>query len=312
MTTQTRRRYVCNLSEKSLEKARQELNEDPETRDQKIDELRAKFAKEKPEVKLPPDDAFLVRFLRNKKFDVQRAYNMLLHYYEVRRKYKEIFVNYQPSLYRHIFETDMLTICPGQDKDGRTVMLFRAGKWDPDRYNIDAIFTACSMIYEKLLEDEELQVNGLVFVDDVEGTSVKQMTQFGPAAAQKSMDLSVNTVPVRFKAVHYIRQPDIFTAMFAVIKPLMSEKLMKRIHFHGKDYGTLHDHVPSSMLPPDFGGQLTNYNSQEWFEELCKEDRKFEEHNQYGFPKAADVLGGVSQGVDPVGGLAGSFRKLET
>ncbi|XP_070563616.1 alpha-tocopherol transfer protein-like [Ptychodera flava] len=312
MTTQTRRRYVCNLSEKSLEKARLELNEDPETRDQKIDELRAKFAKEKPEVKLPPDDAFLVRFLRNKKYDVQRAYNMLLHYYEVRRKYKELFVNYQPSFYKKVYETDMMTICPGQDKDGRTVLLFKAGKWDLDRYSFDFVTTAFLITFDKLLEDEEIQVNGVVTVEDYEDVSIKMMTKFGPSDSKKMMDVFLNAIPLRYKAGHYVRQPEFFGTMFALIKPFLTEKLAKRLHFHGKDYGTLHDYVPSSMLPSDFGGQMTNYNTQEWYAELCKEDRKFEEHNQYGFPKAADVLGGVSQGADPVGGLAGSFRKLET
>ncbi|XP_070563619.1 alpha-tocopherol transfer protein-like [Ptychodera flava] len=312
MASDSRRRYVCNLSERSKEKARLELNEDPETRDQKIDELRAKFAKEKPEVKLPPDDAFLVRYLRNKKFDVQRAYDMLLHYYDVRRKYKELFVNYQPSLYKHIYETDMMTICPERDKEGRTVILFRIGKWDPDRYSSDSVLTAFLMTYDKLLEDEELQVNGIVFVQDLEGMSLKMMTKMKPSDSKRSMDLFVNAIPLRFKAAHYVRQPEIFATVFAMSKPLMPEKMMKRLHFHGKEYGTLHDHVPSAILTSDFGGQLVNYDSQDWFEELCKEDRKFEEYNQYGFPKDSETLGGVSQGADPVGGLAGSFRKLET
>ncbi|XP_070562375.1 von Willebrand factor D and EGF domain-containing protein-like [Ptychodera flava] len=114
------------------------------------------------------------------------------------------------------------------------------------------------------------------------------------------------------KAAHYVRQPEIFAIVFAMSKPLMPEKMLKRLHFHGKEYGTLHDHLPSAILPSDFGGQLVNYDSQDWFEELCKEDRKFEEYNQYGFSKDSETLGGVSQGADPVGGLAGSFRKLET
>ncbi|XP_070563617.1 alpha-tocopherol transfer protein-like isoform X2 [Ptychodera flava] len=309
MTSQTRRRYVCNLSEKSLEKARQELNEDPETREEKIDELRAKFAKEKPEVKLPPDDAFLVRFLRNNKFDVQKAYDMLLHHYEVRRKYKELFVNYQPSFYKQVYETDMLTICPGRDKDGSTVVLFKVGKLDLDRYSFDFVTTGFLIAFDKLLEDEEIQVNGVVTVEDYEDVSIKLMTKCGSSDSKKMMDVFVNPMPIRFKAGHYIRQPDFFGTVFDLFKPFLTDKLAKRFHFHGKDYGTLHDYVPSSMLPSDFGGKLTNYNSQEWFEELCKEDKKFEEQNQYGFPKAADVSGDVSQGAGQVGGSAESFEK---
>ncbi|XP_077992738.1 alpha-tocopherol transfer protein-like [Glandiceps talaboti] len=309
----TRRRYVSTLSAKTAEKAKQELNEDPETRDQKIDELRGKFRKEKPEVKLPPDDAFLVRFLRNKKFDVDRAFKMLLHYYDVRRKYKEIFVKYQPSFYKHIYDLEMVTICPGHDDEGRTVLLFRIERWDPDRYSLDSILTAVMMLYDKLLEDEEVQVHGIVFVGDYEHLTMKMMTKFGPLEAKKQMDLIMNVLPLRMKAFHYVRQSEIFDTLMAIFKPLMNEKMLSRIHLHGKDFGTLHKYVPSSMLPTDFGGQLTDNNSaKEFFDELVKEDVKFAEYNQYGFPKAGAILGAQSQGVDPVGGLAGSFKKLET
>ncbi|XP_077992747.1 alpha-tocopherol transfer protein-like [Glandiceps talaboti] len=308
----TRRRYVSTLSAKTAEKAKQELNEDPETRDQKIDELREKFRKEKPEVKLPPDDAFLVRFLRNKKFDVDRAFKMLLHYYDVRRKYKEIFVKYQPSFYKHIYDLEMVTICPGHDDEGRTVVLFRIGRIDLNQYSLDAFLTAVLMMFDKLLEDEEIQVHGIASVGDYEYLTLKLITKLTPDA-KKHTDLIMNSLPLRMKAFHYIRQPEIFETMMAIFKPLLNEKLLSRMHLHGKDFGTLHNHVPSSMLPTDFGGQLTDNNSaKEFFDELVKEDVKFAEYNQYGFPKAGAILGAQSQGVDPVGGLAGSFKKLET
>ncbi|XP_077990772.1 alpha-tocopherol transfer protein-like [Glandiceps talaboti] len=309
---ESRRPYVCTLSPETLEKAMRELNEDPETRNQKIDELREKFRKEKPEVKLPPEDAFLLRYLRNKKFDVDKAYKMLLHYYDCRRKYPQLYTKFYPSAYKHIFDLGMQKICPERDSEGRLIMLAHLGNYDPDRHSITDVFSASLMIMEKVLQDEETQVNGLVIVGDYEGLTMKMFTKSGgPATSKMDTDLFVNALPIRFKGMHYIRQPDILKTIFGMIRPFIPDKLYKRIHFHGKEYGTLHDHVPSSLLPPEYGGSL-EFDWKEWFNELMQRDDEFEILNQYGFPNASDSLGGQAQGADPSLGLVGTFKKLET
>ena len=129
MDTSTRIPYVCTLSPETLEKAKRELNEDPNTRQQKIDDLRTKVKEKRPDIKLPPEDAFIIRFLRNKKFDIDRAFKTLEHYYDLRKKYPEIFGNFRPSAYRHIYETGMQIVVPGRDRDGRAVYVFSLRKY---------------------------------------------------------------------------------------------------------------------------------------------------------------------------------------
>ncbi|XP_002739961.1 alpha-tocopherol transfer protein-like [Saccoglossus kowalevskii] len=310
MTDLPRQPYVCKLSATMQEKAKRELNEDPSTRNAKIDELRARFKKERPEIKLPPEDAFLVRFLRCKKFDVDRAFKMLVHYYEVRRKYPELYSNYRPSAYRQIYEQEIEAMLPAKDKSGRAVIVFSISKWDPDRYDPDLITAAILIVMEKIIEDEEVQVNGVVFVGDYEGLTMRHILKMGPAQAKKQMDCMMYCNPMRFKAIHIIRQPQILDILLSMFKPLMSAKLLKRYHFHGEEYGTLHEHVPSSILPPDFGGQFMDFDWMEWHNDLMKCDAEFEYRNQFGIPEANDILGGATQGVDAVGGIAGSFKKI--
>ncbi|XP_002739962.1 alpha-tocopherol transfer protein-like isoform X1 [Saccoglossus kowalevskii] len=347
MTDLPRQPYVCKLSATMQEKAKRELNEDPSTRNAKIDELRARFKKERPEIKLPPEDAFLVRFLRCKKFDVDRAFKMLVHYYEVRRKYPELYSNYRPSAYRQIYEQEIEAMLPAKDKSGRAVIVFsimrttyvlcdqlkqamdtvercmevvvaREGlqrvqqpcKWDPDRYDPDLITAAFSIAMEKIIEDEEVQVNGVVFVGDYEGLTMRHILKMGPTQAKKQMDCMMNSNPMRFKANHIIRQPEIMDTLFLIFKPFMSAKLIERHHFHGQEYGTLHEHVPSSILPPEFGGQFMDFDWMEWFKNLMKCDAEFEYRNQFGIPEANDILGGSTQGVDALGGISGSFKKI--
>ncbi|XP_077869746.1 alpha-tocopherol transfer protein-like isoform X2 [Saccoglossus kowalevskii] len=310
MTDLPRQPYVCKLSATMQEKAKRELNEDPSTRNAKIDELRARFKKERPEIKLPPEDAFLVRFLRCKKFDVDRAFKMLVHYYEVRRKYPELYSNYRPSAYRQIYEQEIEAMLPAKDKSGRAVIVFSISKWDPDRYDPDLITAAFSIAMEKIIEDEEVQVNGVVFVGDYEGLTMRHILKMGPTQAKKQMDCMMNSNPMRFKANHIIRQPEIMDTLFLIFKPFMSAKLIERHHFHGQEYGTLHEHVPSSILPPEFGGQFMDFDWMEWFKNLMKCDAEFEYRNQFGIPEANDILGGSTQGVDALGGISGSFKKI--
>ncbi|XP_077982121.1 alpha-tocopherol transfer protein-like [Glandiceps talaboti] len=315
MADSDRRPYVCTLNPETLEKAKRELNEDPDTRQEKIDELREKFRKEKPEVKLPPDDAFLVRFLRNKKFEVDRAYKTILHYYDCRRKYPQLFQKYRPSSLKHIYDLGLQRVCPGRDSEGRKVLVTNLSNFDPDRYDANEVITAYMLSMEKILEDEETQVHGLVLIGDYEGMTMKMVTKAGgPTSAKMRVDVFVNGMPIRMKAIHYIRQPEIFETVFSMIRHFIPKKIYKRIHFHGSDYGTLHKHVPSSMLPTDFGGPLTDkdYDFDDWYKKLMQCDAEFERLSQYGFPKISDTLGGQTQGADPTLGLVGSFKKLET
>lgn len=311
MDIHTRRPYVCTLGSETLEKARRELNEDPETRQQKIDELRAKFKRDRPDIKLPPDDAFLVRFLRCKKFYIDRAFKMLEHYYEVRRKYPEVFAKFRPSAFKHVYELGVTSILPGRDPEGRKIVaVSNLGAVNPDNYDINEGLASFLVMMEKMLQDEETQVNGMVVLGDYEELTAKLILKQNMSFQRKQMDILVNAMPMRFKAGHYIREPEFFGTLFAMVKPLISAKMKSRLHFHGKDFGTLHNYLPSSLLPPQFGGSLMDFNQQDFYTELLKCDAEYDYMNQFGIPKDCDILGGVKQGADASGGIAGSFKKL--
>ncbi|XP_006818650.1 alpha-tocopherol transfer protein-like [Saccoglossus kowalevskii] len=119
--------YECTLTPESLEVAKRELNEDPETRLQKVQELRELF-KTRADIKFRSDDEFLLRFLRNKKFNVDKAFKMMVHHYKARRDYPKIFNNFKPSSVKYVFDANQQMICPGKDREGRTVLLAKMGK----------------------------------------------------------------------------------------------------------------------------------------------------------------------------------------
>ena len=84
--------YECTLSPSLEQKAHDELNEKPEWRLRDIQALRDMVVAN-PGLSTRTDDAFLLRFLRARKFDYDRAYDMLINYYKIRAVWKRILIN---------------------------------------------------------------------------------------------------------------------------------------------------------------------------------------------------------------------------
>ncbi len=79
-------------------------------------------------LKCPTDDGFLLRFLRARKFDYDRAYEMLLNYYTIRAEHREYFDNLVPSTVKNVLDAGVSMILPKPDKHGRRIVYFRPGQ----------------------------------------------------------------------------------------------------------------------------------------------------------------------------------------
>ena len=58
------------------------------------------------------DAAFLVRFLRARKFDYERSYTLLESYYRVRAQHAEVFHQLTPSSVEHVSNDDVAQVLP--------------------------------------------------------------------------------------------------------------------------------------------------------------------------------------------------------
>lgn len=65
----------------------------------------------------------------------------------------------------------------------------------------------------------------------------------------------------------------------------LNTKLQKRIHFHGSNYDSLHEHVPASVLPEEYGGELPTMNNQDYSKAMFARDDEYITDLQYGFQK---------------------------
>ncbi|XP_065176269.1 retinaldehyde-binding protein 1-like [Sycon ciliatum] len=262
-----------NLSEKTRQKAEAELNESDERKAQAITELRQKigeYSTENPTLKLPQsdDDAFLVRFLRARKYDVDRALKLIVSYATFRATHTELFEGVTLEKIRPILEHKLPFVLRERDEEGRRVLLFQPARMDPNLFNPMDVQTAFVYVLDGLIQDEETQVNGFIMVEDYTDMTMMKMMMFDQKLIKQMADLVQEAFPARFKGFHMVNQPWFFSIAWKIAKPFLKEKMRSRIHMHGTDMNSLHEALGKEGLPAEVGGERPAYDPAELIEFL--------------------------------------------
>uniref|UniRef100_A0A669B335 Retinaldehyde binding protein 1b n=1 Tax=Oreochromis niloticus TaxID=8128 RepID=A0A669B335_ORENI len=277
-----------NVPDHTMQKAKDELNETDEKRVSAVKELRA-IIKEKAEggddlAKGVQDtfgekpDNMLTRFIRARKYDVARAFDLMKGYVRFRKDYPELFENLTPEAVRSTIEAGYPGILHSRDKYGRVVLLFNIENWDYEEITFDEILRAYCVILEKLLENEETQINGFCIIENFKGFTMQQAsgikpTDFNTLTCHSFMMeflyslpfvllfvFHQDSFPARFKAVHFIHQPWYFTTTYNVVKPLMKSKLLERVFVHGDELENYYKEFDAEILPAEFDGKGPKYD----------------------------------------------------
>ncbi|GFO44906.1 alpha-tocopherol transfer protein-like, partial [Plakobranchus ocellatus] len=305
--------YKCTLDPEVLGKAKKELNEEPDTRLIEVKNL-AKRLEKVPGLQPRLDVSFLLKFLRARKFDQQRTFELVKNYYQVRVDESEMFDDLRPSRVKHIIDAGVVEVLSGRDVNGCAVVVLRPGRWDPDRYPITDIPKTVYLVLMFLLEDETTQVHGVRFINNMIGLTMKHASHVGPSFAKKITGVIQNVVPMRFKKLDYVNEPTFFDVIFAIVKQFMKEKLLKRISMNGSKLENIHATVSPDILPKDLGGQVEPHSNNAWMERFLASDQMFIEDNKYGFVKMNlkkdKKKDGKTEDAD-IAGLGGTFKKLE-
>ncbi|KAM6341045.1 alpha-tocopherol transfer protein-like isoform 4-T8 [Alca torda] len=233
-----RPKYVCSLSPDLITKAREELQEKPEWRLRDVQALRDMVCKDYPSLGTCLDDAFLLRFLRARKFDYDRALQLLVNYHTCRRSWPEVFNNLKPSTIKPVLESGFVTVLPHLDPEGRHVVCIRPDRWTPSNYPITENIRAIYLTLEKLIQSEETQVNGIVILADYKGVSLSKASHFGPFVAKKVIGIL-------------------------------------QFFLHGCDLNSLHQNIPPVILPEEYGGTAGKLDISAWNELLLASEEDF-------------------------------------
>ncbi|XP_010590006.1 alpha-tocopherol transfer protein-like isoform X2 [Loxodonta africana] len=246
--------YVCSLTEELVTKAKEELQEKPEWRLRDVQALRDMVRKEYPNLSTSLDDAFLLRFLRARKFDYDRALQLLVNYHSCRRSWPEVFNNLKPSALKDVLASGFLTVLPHTDPRGCHILCIRPDRWIPSSYPITENIRAIYLTLEKLIQSEETQVNGIVILADYKGVSLSKASHFGPFIAKKVIGIL-------------------------------------QFFLHGSDLNSLHTNLPRSILPKEYGGTAGELDITAWNEVLLASEEVFVREFCQPVPACDSILG---------------------
>ncbi|XP_064107331.1 alpha-tocopherol transfer protein-like isoform X12 [Macrobrachium nipponense] len=304
--------YVCNLSPELIQRAKDELNEDPERRAADIQHIRD-WLKKQPHIKARTDDWTILRFLRGCKFSLEKTKQKIDMFYTCKSMCPEWYTNRDPQdkRLRAILEMGLILPLPEYDAHGRKVLLNCMRKVDLDAYDLDDVIKAALLMIDMWNEeDEQGSVTSFVVLEDCTNLTFQLTVIRNPGMMRKLSALFQEGYPMRPKGLNYINTPAAFDTVFNIFKSFMKEKMKKRIHIHGSDLESLYKEVPKECLPVEYGG--TNGTIEEikdyWIKRVdarrdwLLEDEKYgvDESKRPGKPKTTVDLFGIE----------GSFRKL--
>ncbi|XP_047042152.1 alpha-tocopherol transfer protein-like isoform X1 [Helicoverpa zea] len=266
-----------------VEYARQHLGEDPNTRLQAIYELREMIYERGECTPHRMDDDFLIKFLRARKFIPKRAHRLLVNYYQFKEDNPELFENVFPLDLRKIGDSNVIAVPPYRDQEGRRLLFYRIGCWNPKAIPVEDLFKATIIALELGLMEQRSQILGGIAVFDLENIGTQHAWQITPSVAAKIVKLMVSCFPVTTHAIHIINHSWLFDKIYNIFKPLLNSNMRSRIYFHGHDNSSLHKHIHPNHLPERYGGTWPDYSYTIWLNSLKKNFEVAKQVLDYGY-----------------------------
>ncbi|XP_063239796.1 alpha-tocopherol transfer protein-like isoform X1 [Bacillus rossius redtenbacheri] len=266
-----------------LEYARQHLGESPDTKMAAVQELRDLVYERGEAQPHRTDDAFLVRFLRARRFDVEKAHQLMVDYYSFKEANPDLHEDVHPLRLRFIGEDGVMSALPYRDQTGRRVIIYRIGQWRPGAYSVDELLKTSVLLMELAVLEARTQVLGYSCIFDMAGLSLYHAWNVTPSVAAKVVQLLVSSFPIRTHGIHIVNQSWVFDIIFSIFRPLLNERMRSKIHFHGADMESLHAHVQPKYLPERYGGCRPEYSYTQWLDSLTRNTAIIKEMESLGY-----------------------------
>jgi len=222
-------------------------------------------------------DKNLIRFLRSRKFDIEKALNQTIEYQHFYTKYAQELKDIKKEEFNQYLQLEkFLTVIKKDTIDGHVVIIMHPKSAislftkEFVRENPNLMLRFNIYLFEKLSFDPQVQVCGLVVINTfAKLTMWDQMAMSGMAPMSHQTDTFkfFQILGFRFGGAYIFEQPFIFNIIWALARPFMSEKIRNRFNLCGSDYSRLTAVVNDvTQLPIFVGGTVENYEST-WIQE---------------------------------------------
>ncbi|XP_026738905.1 protein real-time isoform X2 [Trichoplusia ni] len=220
-----------------------------------------------------PSDTTLLRFLRARDFNVEKAREMLSQSLLWRKKHQvdRLLSEYEtPDVVKQYF--------PGgwhhHDKDGRPLYILRLGQMDVKgllkSIGEDGLLKLTLHVCEeglKLLEEasgaSSRAVQAWSLLVDLDGLNMRHLWRPGVRALLRVIQLVEANYPETMGRVLIVRAPRVFPILWTIVSTFIDENTRSKFLFYGgKDYlqpGGLLDYIPKDLIPDFLGGPCKSF-----------------------------------------------------
>ncbi|KAL4717048.1 hypothetical protein ACJJTC_016935 [Scirpophaga incertulas] len=265
------------------EYARIHCNENPHTRSKVIAELRSLIYERGECNPRRVDDAYLLRFLRCRRFIPALAHKLMVRYEEFRRNNAYLYDCDAFSLQKvkHVYGG----VLPESPKHGR-IILMRFGKWDTEAVPITDVVRCALFMDEVAVQQPKIQILGVTIIVDLEGLNFGHIRHLTPTIASQIVSLMGVSFPLTMHGLHMVNHNWFLHTFFYLFKQFIPKAVWSRVFFHGSDMGSLHDHIDPAYLPPKYGGSVRYViSTEEWIDKIniYKDEFLVQELRDLGF-----------------------------
>lgn len=171
-------------------KAYCELGETDEVRAAAVVEFK-QLVQELPDCVPRLEEDFLVRFLRAKKYDKEKALRMYKNFFKVRQLDPKIYspVGKGPKDVVELYKLNVGFLLKHRNPiNGACVIVWQFGDWTPESgYDLSHIYTPTIYAVELALRDPEVQLNGFMFLINLINMEWRFLKVFGINAVRVSL-----------------------------------------------------------------------------------------------------------------------------
>ncbi|GFG33633.1 hypothetical protein Cfor_03387, partial [Coptotermes formosanus] len=215
-----------------------------------------------------PSDSTLLRFLRARDFNVEKAREMLSQSLIWRKKHQvdRILSEYQtPQVVKDYF--------PGgwhhSDKDGRPLYLLRLGQMDVkgllkavgEEGLLQLTLHVCEeglQLMEEATKTKGKPISTWSLLVDLEGLNMRHLWRPGIKALLRIIEIVEANYPETMGRVLIIRAPRVFPILWTLVSTFIDENTRSKFLFYGgNDYqanGGLVEYIPQEFVPDFLGG----------------------------------------------------------
>lgn len=255
-----------------------ETNEVRERSLRELHELVDGLSKEDKEI-LDTSDRSLIRFLRGKKFRVQKAFTCIQNLIAFRKEHPDWCKESNPQEFA-IF-SKFFNILPVEADEGGVIIMARPaigikllGDSSFRASNPHAMVRFNIWLMNALSYNQLVQVYGLYMINSFNGFTFYDnitLSSVAPVSERLAIFQFISKCcPFRLKGIYILHQPAYLTWLWGVISLFLNPKLTQRFNLCGDDYSRLKNiKADTSHLPKFLGGEAPDEAT---FDFIAEED----------------------------------------